>query len=128
MMQILIFTLEEKLFALDIENIELIKDTGDITRVPLAPYYIKGIIGLNGNIITVLDIKAILSLSKDNIEKNIIIFNVDKEKMGITVDKALEIVEIDKEKIELIQNNIFLCGVVEVKEKKISIINTNCII
>lgn len=127
-MQILIFTLEEKFFAIDIENIELIKEMGNITRVPLAPYYIKGIMSINGNIITVVDMKEILSLSKNNLERNIILFNINKEKIGLTVDRALEVIEINKEKIELIEDNIFLYGVVEVNGEKISIIDTNYII
>lgn len=127
-MNILIVALEEELFAINTENIELIRLIGDITRVPSAPYYIKGITYSNGNIITVMNMKALLSINSCKDEKNIIIVNVDKEKIGIAVDKALEIITVDIEKIEEIKNNKFIYGFTEIKGKKIFIINTKKII
>lgn len=125
-MQILTFILEEKLFAIKTKNVSLIREVVNITRVPSAPYYIKGIMDSNGNIITVIDMKSLLSLKKGNSEKNIVIF--DAEKVGIAVDKALEVVEVDENKIELCEENKFIYGIVEVKGKKVSIINTDNII
>lgn len=127
-MQILTVILEEKLFAIKTKNVSLIREVVNITRVPSAPYYIKGIMDSNGNIITVIDMKSLLSLKKGNSEKNIVIFDAEKEKAGIAVDKALEVVEVDENKIELCEENKFIYGIVEVKGKKVSIINTDNII
>ncbi|MCI6276651.1 MAG: chemotaxis protein CheW [Clostridium sp.] len=121
-------SLEEEIFAIDIKKIKLIREIVNITRVPSAPGYIKGIMDSAGNIITVIDMKFLLDIDNKNSEKNIVIFNAEKEKVGIAVDKALEVLEVDEDKIEVYEGNKFLYGIAEVKEKKVFIINTDNII
>ena len=127
-MLILTVSLEEEIFAIDIKKIKLIREIVNITRVPSAPGYIKGIMDSAGNIITVIDMKFLLDIDNKNSEKNIVIFNAEKEKVGIAVDKALEVLEVDEDKIEVYEGNKFLYGIAEVKEKKVFIINTDNII
>lgn len=127
-MRILTVSLEEEIFAIDIKKIKLIREIVNITRVPSAPGYIKGIMDSAGNIITVIDMKFLLDIDNKNSEKNIVIFNAEKEKVGIAVDKALEVLEVDEDKIEVYEGNKFLYGIAEVKEKKVFIINTDNII
>lgn len=127
-MQILTVSLEEEIFAIDIKKIKLIREIVNITRVPSAPGYIKGIMDSAGNIITVIDMKFLLDIDNKNSEKNIVIFNAEKEKVGIAVDKALEVLEVDEDKIEVYEGNKFLYGIAEVKGKKVFIINTDNII
>ncbi|MDY5097849.1 chemotaxis protein CheW [Clostridium sp.] len=127
-MRILMVSLEEEIFAIDIKKIKLIREIVNITRVPSAPGYIKGIMDSAGNIITVIDMKFLLDIDNKNSEKNIVIFNAEKEKVGIAVDKALEVLEVDEDKIEVYEGNKFLYGIAEVKEKKVFIINTDNII
>lgn len=127
-MQILTVSLEEEIFAIDIKKIKLIREIVNITRVPSAPGYIKGIMDSAGNIITVIDMKVLLDIDNKNSEKNIVIFNAEKEKVGIAVDKALEVLEVDEDKIEVYEENKFLYGIAEVKGKKVFIINTDNII
>ena len=43
-MQIVIFKLKDEQFAVETEKVESINDTMEITKVPNAPAYIKGLI------------------------------------------------------------------------------------
>jgi purine-binding chemotaxis protein CheW len=68
-----------------------------LTPVHEAPSYVRGIINLRGNIVTVIDLRRKLGLepiSIDSTTRNVIV-KVDREMVGLLVDAVDDIVEID---------------------------------
>jgi len=93
--QVLIFKLSEEFFALRTEKVLSINEIMNVTRVPAAPEYIKGLINLRGNIMSLLDINLLLDVPHiDEIQENIIILDLENETVGITVDQVVEVIEI----------------------------------
>ena len=57
-MQIIIFELEDKHYAIKTDHVEEISRLLDITPVPNAPYYIRGLINLR-NVISLIEISKL---------------------------------------------------------------------
>ena len=94
-MQVLIFKLSDELFALRTERVQSINETMNVTRVPGAPEYIKGLVNLRGNVLSLLDINLLLDVPHiEGVQDNIIILDMENETVGITVDQVIEVTEI----------------------------------
>lgn len=112
-MQIVVFTLGKEKFALETRLVDGIEKMLSITRVPTAPYYIKGLANLRGNIISIIDLKAYLSMEKSQKEENVIILEAGEERIGLMVDEVNEVVEITNDMIERVSDSTgFTKGVV----------------
>lgn len=104
-MQVVIFSLGKEKFALETRFIDGIEKMLSITRVPTAPYYIRGLANLRGNIISIIDLKAYLNMEKTKDEDNIIILEAGEERIGLMVDEVNEVVEITDDMIEKVSDN-----------------------
>lgn len=116
-MQIVVFTLGNEKFALETKLVHGIEKMMSITKVPTAPYYIKGLANLRGNIISIIDLKSYLNMEVVQEEENVIIIEVAEEKVGIMVDNVHEVVEITEDMIEMSGDiSSHIKGVVNFKE------------
>jgi purine-binding chemotaxis protein CheW len=92
--QVLIFKLGEELFALRSEKVQSINETMNVTRVPMAPEYIKGLVNLRGNVLSLLDINLLLDVPRGQEEQeNVVILDLECETIGICVDQVVEVME-----------------------------------
>jgi purine-binding chemotaxis protein CheW len=92
--QVLIFKLGDELFALRTEKVQSINETMNITRVPMAPGYIKGLVNLRGNVLSLLDINLLLDVPHGpEQQENVIILDLDSETIGISVDQVVEVID-----------------------------------
>lgn len=116
-MQIVIFTLGNEKFALETQLIDGIEKVLNITRVPNAPSYIRGLANLRGNIITIIDLKKYLNMENIMNEENVIILQSDDERIGLMVDSVHEVTEITDDMLEK-TNDVpdYIKGIVNFKE------------
>ncbi|MFO7912127.1 MAG: chemotaxis protein CheW [Desulfotignum sp.] len=119
------------LCGINILNIQEINKHFDITRVPQAADYVKGILNLRGRIVTIIDLGAKLGLepvteNKDN--RNIIV-NSDDEHIGLLVDAIKDVVSARQDDIEPSPSNIggvkgkFFQGVLKTEKDLIGILD-----
>lgn len=104
-MQIVVFKLGQEHFGVETEKVQGINDMMQITIVPKAPKYIKGLINLRGMIKSLVDINLLLNLETNNEQNNIIILKVEDEEVGISVDEVEEVLDIDEKDIQKVANN-----------------------
>ena len=64
-MQIIVFTLNDKYYAIDTEQVEEISKNIPSTIVPNAPYWIEGLINLRGNVVSLVNLCKILRREED---------------------------------------------------------------
>lgn len=126
-MQVVIFKIEEEQFAVEAAKVQSINDMMEITKVPKAPEYIKGLINLRGNIISLLDINLLLDIEKGKgSQDNIIILNLQEESVGVTVDQVDEVLEIEEELIENVDTDrkkAYIKGVINFKDRIVTLID-----
>jgi len=125
--QVVVFDIGNEQFAVETSKVQSINDLMEITKVPKAQNYIKGLINLRGNIITILDINLLLGMiNTDARNDNIIILKLEEELVGITVDAVDEVIEFDEEKLEKIYNDMdkpYNKGIINLKERIITLID-----
>ena len=98
-------------YAVPIEQIKEIRNFSEITNVPKAKKFVKGVMNLRGLIIPVIDIKKRLGFGDVDIQKTsnykIIIADVRDSIYGIIVDKVEQVLEITSQQIEPIPSDSF---------------------
>ncbi len=98
--QYLTFLVEKESFAINIRDVKEILEVTNITRVPLTPDYIYGVINLRGNVAPVIDLSARLKHRIAEISKFSCIVLVDvgnqeaAQLVGMLVDEVRDILEI----------------------------------
>ncbi|MDG2830264.1 chemotaxis protein CheW [Vibrio parahaemolyticus] len=82
-MQVIVFSLNDKLFAIPTNKIIEITKSMDSIKVPNAPEFIEGLINLRGNVVTLLNLGKILSRDDNICYNNIIILNYEEDMLGL---------------------------------------------
>jgi purine-binding chemotaxis protein CheW len=125
--QVLIFKLSDELFALRTERVQSINETMNVTRVPRAPEYIKGLVNLRGNVLSLLDINLLLDVPHiDEIQENIIILEIENETVGITVDKVVEVIDMAEHLLgesPVVQHREYIKGILKFEDSIVTLID-----
>jgi purine-binding chemotaxis protein CheW len=125
--QVVVFNIGDEQFAVETSKVQSINDLMKITKVPKAPSYIKGLVNLRGNIISILDINLLLGMTEgDDKNDNIIILKLEDELVGITVDNVDEVMEFNEEELEKLHNDmdkLYIKGVINLKDRIITLID-----
>lgn len=102
----LTFKMADEQFGIQILKVREIIGLMNVTPVPGAPNYIRGVLNLRGKIIPVMELRKKFSIeSSDDHERNcIIVVEVESDdhtvEMGILVDAVSEVLSIDPADIE----------------------------
>lgn len=124
-MQIIVFTLEEKFYAIRTDRVEEISKTMDFTIVPNAPDWVQGLINLRGNVVTMVNLSKLLLLQEDMCYNNIIIIHNNKEKIGLMVKNVVGVMDIEADELQRLTNkgSNSISGIVRRDEKIINIVD-----
>ena len=99
--QYVVFQLEDELYGVNILQVRGIEKMLPLTRVPNAPPFVKGVCNLRGSVIPVIDLKKKLGLpQKEDPTAKIIVVNVGKHTVGMTIDEAADVVTLDASEVE----------------------------
>lgn len=99
--QFLTFYVAGERYAIGILDVKEIIEVGQMTRVPMTPEYIRGVINLRGNVVAVVDLSARLGKGRAQLTKRSCIVLVEVtardhegQIIGMLVDEVNEILEI----------------------------------
>src|SRR5690554_4849305 len=125
-MQVIVFELEDRHYAIKTDTVEEISKLLDITPVPNAPYYIKGLINLRGNVISLIETSKLLNIETTKPYANIIIVNIDNETIGMLVGDVWEVMDIQEDRIELCstseEEKKGMVGIIQIQDRIINYI------
>ena len=96
------FFLEGLFFGVEVEKVQEVIRYQEMTRVPLAPSVVGGLINLRGQIVTAVDMRRRLGLSerpKDQLPMNVVVRTEDGA-VSLLVDEIGDVVEISEEAFE----------------------------
>ena len=96
------FVVEGLLFGVEVEKVQEVIRYQEMTRVPLAPSVVRGLINLRGQIVTGLDMRRRLEL-KERDEKQLAMNVVVRHEDGavsLLVDEIGEVLEVEEEAFE----------------------------
>ena len=100
--QFLTFTLDNQDFAIDILQVQEIRNFTTITPIPNSPTEVMGVINLRGTVVPVIDLRTALSFepAKDFKFAVIIVANIDTHVVGLVVDAVSDVIDLDAGDVE----------------------------
>ena len=127
-MQIIVFTLKEKYYAIPTEGVEEIVKEMPHTHVPKAPSWVEGLINIRGNAITLINLYKLLSNTSETEElcyNSIIILKNNDKKVAFAVDSVEAVSEIDSNDIQMTDyaKAKEVAGIIRLNNKMISLIS-----
>lgn len=128
--QIIVFTLGEKYYAVNSDQVEEISKMIDSTLVPNAPRHIEGLINLRGNVISLVNLSKLLHLTEEECYNNIVILDRQDEKVGILVTEVKEVLKIKEENIEKVstETKSGVVGIIQLDKELVNYIDLDRII
>ena len=96
------FFLDREEYGVDVRLVQEIRRVTEITQVPRAPDFIKGVINLRGRIIPVIDLKKKLGLGEVIVDKvsRIVVVTLKGRLLGLLVDGASQVLKVKVSSIE----------------------------
>ncbi len=101
-LQLVVFTIGSEEFGVEIMNVQEIIRMTNITKIPQAPGYIRGIINLRGKIIVVINLNVIMGMESKEQDENtrIIVASIGETVMGFVVDSVSEVIRLAEKNVE----------------------------
>ncbi|MDA3897354.1 MAG: chemotaxis protein CheW [Desulfobacteraceae bacterium] len=134
------FRLGDEFFALHVSKVYKILEKTEITEVPKAPDYMKGVINLRGSVLAVIDMRVKFGMSPAEWTKTTCILvveaEIEEEKVvvGLLVDAVQAVQKVNDEEILPPPNigNKFCCdfisGMTRVEDKFYMILNIDLVL
>ena len=126
----------EEFYGVDISIIDNIVRMQRITRVPNVAPYIKGVINLRGEIVSIMNLRLKMGLEEIEYSKTTRIIIIKTEnfgKIGLIVDAVKEVVALEEEQIEKLpydnsDENHFVSAVGKVDGSLVSLLDINVVL
>ena len=133
--QVVAFKLRKEEYGFNILNVQEIKGLTDITRVPFASDFIKGVINLRGSVLPVIDLKKRLGLQETEYTENTRIVNVkvDEVSVGMIVDAVTEVITLDGAHVDTSkavdnESSRFITGIGKLDDRLIIMLDLGAIV
>jgi purine-binding chemotaxis protein CheW len=106
--ELAIFEVGDITCAAKIDMIQEINKNLEISAVPHAPDYIRGMQNLRGTIITILDMRSRFGMEQKpfNEDMRILVVENKDEKIGLLVDKMMDVIQADTSEFEAPPSNV----------------------
>ena len=100
--QVVAFKLLNEEYGVSILNVQEIRKLTEITRVPFAADYIKGVINLRGSVLPVIDLKKRLGLADAPYTEDtrVVTVTVGDLHVGMLVDAVTEVLTINSKPVD----------------------------
>ncbi|GAV12002.1 chemotaxis protein CheW [Paenibacillus sp. E194] len=101
-LKVVVFTLGEEEYGIEVEKVKTIERMLPITRVPKTYDFIKGVINLRGVVVPVIELRGRFGLPSAEVteQSRIIIVAYEDLEVGFIVDSANDVIDIMDEDIE----------------------------
>lgn len=103
--QLLTFRLGSERYGVDVRLVTSVRSIGKMTRVPGAPSFYRGVVNIRGQIVTVLDLRIMLSLGMDTSElpPELIVVENQMIELAILADHVSDVERIPVDAVEPIE-------------------------
>lgn len=126
------FYLGDLFFGVKVENVQEVFRYQEMTRVPLAPSVVRGLINLRGQIITAIDLRARLCMDElpdGKMPMNVVV-RTQEGVVSLLVDEIADVLEVSEDSFERPPDTIdeitreLVLGVYKLENKLLLILDT----
>ena len=99
--QLISFGVETENYGVNIQSVKEVIKIREITKLPKAPSFVKGVINLRGDVIPVIDFRDKFGLEQKGYSDitRVIVVEVDNRSIGIVVDRVSHVIRMSPEEI-----------------------------
>ncbi|GAA4375732.1 chemotaxis protein CheW [Nocardioides caricicola] len=96
------FTLDGRLYGVDVDAVQEVLRGQTRTRIPLAPGTLAGLINLRGQVLSAIDLRVQLELParEEEVEPMLVVIRVAGEPVALLVDTIGSVVDVDTDQFE----------------------------
>lgn len=132
--QLVVFTIGDEEFGVDISQVREIVRLVQITYLPRAPEFIEGVVNLRGQVLAIIDLAKRLGVpSKPRGETTrIIVVELEQNTVGMIVDSVSEVLRLSSESVDavpaLLNTEVpehFIRGVGKLKDRLLVLLDLN---
>ena len=100
--QLCTFTVDRYTFGVEVQKVQEVLRFHEMTRVPLAPWVVRGLINLRGQIVTAIDLRRRLGLpdAPAGVSPMNVILRTEQGAVSLLVDKIGDVREVSRELFE----------------------------
>ena len=100
--QLISFAIGDEDYGVDIQTVKEVIRHREITRLPKAPAFVKGVINLRGDVIPIMDLRERFNMEQQEYTSmtRVIVVEVDGRSIGMVVDSVSHVIRIDESQIE----------------------------
>jgi purine-binding chemotaxis protein CheW len=134
--QLVVFTLGNESYAVDINTVKEIIQLQPVTKLPGTPPSVEGVINLRGNVIPIIDLRKRFEM--DQVERSkdtrIVVVSCGNSSVGVIVDSVAQVLRIPLESIEPASNVFsdeqveYLLGIVKLTNRLIILLDMDRIL
>lgn len=135
-LQLCTFTLGDDLFGIEVERVQEIIRYQEMTRIPLAPKDVAGLINLRGQIVPAIDLRRCLGMSErrgEVLPTNVVI-RTDDGAVSLLVDEIGDVLDVRQDAFEIAPDNLreatkeLLRGVYKLERGLLMVLSTENVI
>ena len=134
--QMISFAISDEDYGVDIQTVKEVIRKKEITRLPKAPAFVKGVINLRGDVIPIIDLRERFNMEQQEYTNmtRVIVVEVDGRSIGMVVDSVSHVLRIEEGQIEPPPPCVgkvseeYIRGVGKVDDKLIVLLNINHIL
>ena len=95
--QLATFRLDGDLYGVEVEHVQEVLRSQGLTRVPLAPSAVAGLINLRGQVVTAIELRERLGRPSrpEGTDAVVIVVRLDGEAVSLLVDSIADVVDVD---------------------------------
>lgn len=129
------FYISDRLYGIEVTEVQEIVRPMDMTWVPLAPNHVRGLINLRGQVATAIGVRELFSMDSETPEKFMnVVCNIEGQLISLQVDEIGDVVQADDKIFEPTPQTVpidtrrFLSGVYKKENKLLSILDIHKIV
>lgn len=133
--QLATFQIGSRKYGIDVQDVQEIVNKMKMTKVPLAPNFVKGLINLRGQLATAIDLGYFFNLPVKTGDDHVnLVCQTDNGALSLLVDEIGDVIDIDRTKVDDAPSTIsgeirgYIIGVYRVSETLISILDLKKIV
>ena len=134
--QFISFSVGDEEYGLELLRVKEVIRVREITWLPKAPSFVKGIINLRGDVIPIIDLrdKFGLEAKEATATTRVIVVEVEAKLMGMVVDSASQVVRIPADQIDPPPpvlggfSQEFITGVGKIDDRLIILLNSDAVL
>lgn len=100
--QFLSFSVGEEAYGIELLRVKEVIRAREITWLPRAPSFVKGIVNLRGDVIPIIDLRDKFGLEsrEDTTRTRVIVVEIEHRLIGVVVDSASHVVRIPGDQVD----------------------------